>query len=147
MRLSVLLAALAFAAPAVAVAQGAPSPKAATPRAAVEEYIRAASDSNVHRMRELFGNAKGNALHTKLPAIDKKIVVMQAYLSGTKVATQAEFPGANTAERMVQAEVARGTCKASVGFKVVQSSRDGWLVNSFDMSAINDALAPCHRAS
>src|SRR5690242_16591987 len=63
-----------------------PGQGAATASAAVEEFMRAASDSNLTRMAELFGTERGSSARTKQPSdYARRMVVMQAALAGISV--------------------------------------------------------------
>ena len=63
----------------------------ASPSAAVEEFIRAASDSNLARMAQLFGTDKGSAARTGKPEdFARRMVVVQAALSGSVVRANGE---------------------------------------------------------
>jgi len=116
----------------------------ATASAAVEEFIRAAADSNLVRMSELFGTEKGSARRTGKPEdYEKRMVIMQAMMGRTEVRALTEVATAKRGEVVVTTEVAKGNCKVVVPVTTVQA-RDGWLVHSFDLPAIWDGInRPC----
>jgi hypothetical protein len=125
--------------PALAVAQGG---KAKSASAAVEEYIKAASDSNLKRMAELLGTDKGSAAKVGLPGgnVEKRMVFTQAWLAHTSVRALSEIGGGKPNERIVTTEIARGTCKVVVPVVAVNSAKEGWLVRNLDLDQVK---LPC----
>ncbi len=127
----------------MAPAAHAQSVKATTASQAVEEYIRAAADSNLTRMGELFGTDKGTMIRQKDASVDKRLVITQAYLSGVNVRALSEVDGAKSNERMVTTEIARGNCKVIVAVTAVLSEKDGWLVRNLNLDAVREVNTPC----
>jgi hypothetical protein len=117
---------------------------AATASAAVEEFMRAASDSNLTRMAELFGTDRGSAARTGHPDdYAKRMVVIQAALAGVTVRANAETASTERDHMVVTTEVVRGNCRVVVPVTAVRS-RDGWLVRRFDLPSIWDGInRPC----
>jgi hypothetical protein len=134
-----LLAAL-LAGPATLAAQAGP---AMTPAGAVEEFMRAASDSNVTRMAELFGTDKGSARSGAVKDYGKRMVIMQAMLAGVQTRATGEIASSRKDQRVVTAEVSRGACRVNVPFTTVYHKRDGWLVRSFDLEQVTQVNQPC----
>lgn len=116
----------------------------ATASAAVEEFIRAAADSNLVRMSELFGTDKGSARRTGKPEdYQKRMVIMQAMMGRTEVRALNEVNTAKRGEVVVTTEIAKGNCKVVVPVTAIRAN-DGWLVHSFDLPAIWDGInRPC----
>lgn len=121
------------------VAQG-----GATASAAVEEFMRAASDSNLTRMAQLFGTDKGSVARTRNPSdFARRMVVMQAMLGGITVRANAETATEDRDLRVVTTEVARGNCRITVPVRTVKA-REGWLVLGFEVQDIWDGVnRPC----
>ncbi len=121
--------------PGMVVAQGG---KAKTASAAVEEYIKAASDSNLKRMPELFGTDKGSAARVGLPggSVEKRMVFTQAWLSRASVRALSEISGEKKNERIVTTEIARNGCKVVVPVVAVNNDKDGWLVRNLDLDLV-----------
>lgn len=135
---------LALGLPAVGVAQSGP---AKSPAAAVEEFIRAASDSNLTRMAELWGTEKGSASATGRPdRYGEKIIIMQAFMQGVSVRALGEIPGEKGTRRQVTTEISRGPCRVMVPV-IVTKVRDGWIVNNFDLERVADVNKPCEGSS
>jgi hypothetical protein len=130
-----VVALVMLASPTLVLAQGA---KAKSASAAVEEYIRAASDSNLKRMPELFGTDKGSAARIGLPGgnIEKRMVFTQAWLAHAQVRALSEIGGSKSNERIVTTEIARNGCKVVVPVIAVNSSKDGWLVRNLDLDQV-----------
>jgi hypothetical protein len=136
----VLVAASIFVVPVAARAQATvPS----TPTAAVEEFMRAASDSNLARMSQLFGSDRGSAASTNQPKDHgQRMIIMQAYLGGVSVRALGEVVSSEKNRRLVTTEISRGPCRVVVPVTVVQV-RGGWLVNAFDLSEVAQVNKPC----
>ena len=132
---SMLAAVCLFGAAAPLVAQG---DTVASASGAVQEYIRAASDSNLTRMAQLFGTDKGNAIRLKVADLDKRMVVTSAYLAHTRVRTLGEVRGMHANERTVTTEIALGACKVIIPVLAVHSKDDGWLVRNLDLAHVGD---------
>lgn len=126
--------------PVGAAAQGA---KAKSASQAVEEYIRAASDSNLVRMAELIGTDKGTLTRRHVVGADKRMVITHAYLGGVKVRALSEVKGAKGNERIVSTEIARGPCKVVLPVTAVESLKDGWLVRNLNLDAAREVNQPC----
>lgn len=116
----------------------------ATASAAVEEFFRAAADSNLIRMSQLYGTQRGSAARTNVPDDHpRRMVVMQAALSGTSVRAAAETATREDNLMTVTTEVARGNCKVIVPVRTVRA-REGWLVLGFDLPSIWEGVnKPC----
>ncbi len=141
-RLSLGLALVALA--LIPTARGAAQVRAPTASAAVEQFIRAASDSNLTRMAQLFGTDKGSVQQTGKPEdYPKRMVVIQAMMGGTVVRALNEVVTARKNHVVVTTEVAKGNCKVVVSVTAVKSD-GGWLVREFDLPAIWDGInRPC----
>ena len=119
------------------------SQKAGTASQAVEEYIRAASDSNLVRMGQLFGTDKGSLIGRRVEGTDKRMMIIQAYLHGVKVRALSEVRGAKDNERVVTTEIARGSCKVVLPVTAVESGKEGWLVRNLDLDAASKVNQAC----
>ena len=142
LRTTISLALVAFAAaPATAqsTAQG-----GATASAGVEEFMRAAADSNLTRMAQLFGTQRGSAARTNQPDdYAKRMVVIQAQLSGVTVRALGETATSDANRRVVTTEFARGNCRVTVPVRAVRA-REGWLVLGFEVQDVWDGVnRPC----
>jgi len=141
-RLSLGLASLALA--LVPTARGTAQERAPTASAAVEQFIRAASDSNLTRMAQLFGTDKGSVQKTGKPEdYPKRMVIIQAAMSGTAVRALSEVATSQKNHMVVTTEVAKGNCKVIVAVTAVKAD-GGWLVREFDLAGVWDGInRPC----
>jgi hypothetical protein len=116
----------------------------ATASAAVEEFMRAASDSNLTRMAQLFGTDRGSAARTNQPSdFARRMVVMQAALGGITVRALGETATEDRDRKLVTTEFVRGNCRVTAPVRAVKA-REGWLVLGFDYSQVWDGVnKPC----
>lgn len=117
--------------------------KAPTASAAVEEYIRAAADSNLSRAAELIGTDKGRAAHINFPYLEQRMVITHAYLARARAKALSEVASGKADERIVSTEIARGACKVVIPVTAVKSKSDGWLVRDLDLDRVRSLLRPC----
>ncbi len=137
-----LTATLLAAAPPLLAQERAESAKSAS--VAVEEFMRAAADSNLTRMAQLFGTDKGSAARAgTVKDYAQRMVVAQGVLSGSVVKAIAETQMGKKDHTLVTTEIAKGGCKVTVPVTAVKS-KEGWLVREFDLSAVWDGInRPC----
>jgi len=135
----------------VLVACGARAPAPVEPvsssEAAVRAFMQAAADSNVTRMGNLWGTARGPG-RPSLSQADyaKLVVVMQAYLRGDSIRVLYDRPRAGTeSERDVAIQLFRGTCVKQIPVTTVRTAGGAWLVQSVDLSAAGNPARPCDR--
>ena len=90
---------LLLGAPVALAAQTSRAPT--TPCRAVQEFMRAVADSNLTRMAELWGTARGRSSKTHPKDYEKRIVIMQLLLHGVQARTLGDVPveQGGTAER------------------------------------------------
>jgi hypothetical protein len=116
----------------------------ATPAAAVEEFMRALADSNLTRMSELFGNAKGPVIKTKPKDYQKKVLIMQLFLRGIQVQTLGDVPGKD-GMRTVTTLLTNHGCRVTIPVDAVKAP-EGWLVNNFKLEDAAEVNKPCDRS-
>jgi len=123
----------------------APTGAAASAEATVQSFMQAVADSNLAKMADLWGSAKGSAAHTKEPAdYERRVVVMQVYLrdSPYRILSNSQ-DGSNTGRRVLQVEVERDKCTKLVPFTVVRASGNKWLISSIDLALLGSPGANC----
>jgi hypothetical protein len=134
----VAVVAVAFAGPLAAQKA---SPR--SPSAVVEEFMRATADSNLTRMADLWGSAKGSARQTDFPKdYQKRMVIMNAYLKGISVRALSEIDGNITTQRIVTTELSNGSCRVVLPVTTVKT-KEGWIVQSFDLNQAAKVNRPC----
>lgn len=119
---------------------------AAAAEATVQGFMQAVADSNLAKMAELWGSAKGPASKTREPKdYERRIVVMQAYLRESPhriVSNQQE--GSNASRRVVQVEMERDKCSKMVPFQLIKAGNGSWLINSIDLAILGSPGANCN---
>lgn len=136
-----VVAAVALVGP-LAAQQAAPR----SPSAVVEEFMRATADSNLTRMSELWGSARGPARQAGFPKdYQKRMVIMNAYLRGVSARALSEVDASNRNERIVTTELTNGLCRVTIPVTTIRT-KGGWIVKNFDLSQAAQANGPCEGA-
>ncbi|HLS47690.1 MAG TPA: hypothetical protein VK012_04180 [Gemmatimonadales bacterium] len=126
-------------------AQSATAEPAAAAEAVVQDFLGAVADSNLTRMAELWGTAKGPAARTREPAdYDRRVIIMQAYLRDTPFRIMSNTQdGTNVDRRVIQVEFRRRDCEKLVPFVLIRADRGAWLINSIDLARLGSPGATC----
>ena len=115
-----------------------------TASAAVENFMKAVSDSNLAAMAGLWGTAKGSAARTRQPSdYERRVVVMQSYLSHDDFRILGDAPEGSGGRHAVQVQIRRGACTWSIPFVVIQLADGSWIVNQMDLTAAGNPARPC----
>lgn len=125
---------------------GAPQPApVASAEGAVREFLAAASDSNIARMANVWGNANGPASVTgQPPHWEQRLKVMQIYLrGGTWTVVDNKPEQGSESRRDLNMQFTRSSCVKTVPFVAVKSSHGGWLVESVNIEAAGNPVQPC----
>lgn len=113
------------------------------PAAAFDQFMRAVADSNLNRMAELWGTAKGPASEThEPPEYQRRIAITWAYLrnANSKVVAEVE----RTSDRSVLAvDMSRSNCTRRVAVTMVRTGNGQWLVNAMDLTQMGAPGAAC----
>jgi len=117
----------------------------ATPSAAVVDFMRALGDSNLTRMAQLWGTAKGPVSRTKPKNYEKQIVIMQLFLHGATAQTLGEVPGEKSGKRTVTTMLSHSGCTVTIPFTVAKAS-EGWVVENFDLDRAGQVNHPCETS-
>jgi hypothetical protein len=117
--------------------------------AVVEQFMKAVADSNLAKMANYWGTAKGAAAKTGQPVdYERRVVVIQAYLRGAAFRiTGAEPIEPATEKRIVQVELKRENCTKVVPFTTVRTAEGGWIVNAIDLDAVGTPGKSCDDMS
>lgn len=114
----------------------------ATPSRAVEEFMRAVADSNLVRVAQLWGTAKGPASRTHMPkSYEKQIVIIQAMIRGVQVQTLGDVQGKD-GMHTVTTLLSNHGCRVTIPVNVVKA-REGWLVHDFKLDDAAEVNKPC----
>lgn len=112
---------------------------------AMREFIKAAADSNLARMGQLWGTSRGPAAQTGVPDnFEKRLVVFQLYLraDSAKIASDVAMSGKDD-EREVKVDIYRQGCKKQVPAVMIRLSNKGWIVNNIDLAPAGNPARPC----
>ena len=119
-----------------------------TASAAVENFMKAVSDSNLAVMAGLWGTSKGSAARTRQPPdYQRRIVVMQTYLSHDDFRILGDVPEGSEARHTVQVQIRRGACTWTIPFLVLQLADGSWIVNQMDLTAAGNPARPCESSA
>jgi hypothetical protein len=121
---------------------------AASAERSVQDFMQAVADSNLAKMAQLWGSAKGPAATTHEPVdYERRIMIIQAYLRGSqyRILSNDADPAA-AGQRLLQVEITRPTCQKIVPFSVLRAG-DAWLVNRIDLTAAGSPGRPCDPTS
>lgn len=124
---------------------GGPVEPAGSASQAMSTFMRAAADSNLARMAELWGSADGPAARTgQPPEWEKRVIIMQTYLRGdsSRVVTDVPVTGSDSQRRVIVA-LYRSGCVKQIPAIVTRAKSGGWLVENVDISAAGNPARPC----
>lgn len=126
----------------------APVHPANTASAAVQNFMRAVADSNLTAMAGLWGTARGPAGKTRQPSdYERRIVVMQTYLSHDDSRILSDTPDGSEARHAVQVQLRRQACTWTVPFTVIQLTDGSWIINQVDLTAAGNPSRPCEPSA
>ncbi len=118
-----------------------------TASAAVQNFMKAVSDSNLVAMATLWGTSKGPAARTRQPPdYERRVVVMQSYLAHDDFRILGDAPEGPEARHTVQVQIRRGACTWTIPFVVIQLADGGWIVNQMDLTAAGNPARPCESS-
>ena len=111
----------------------------------VGQFMQAVADSNLTRMGQLWGDAKGPAASTGAPARWREhVAVMQLYLRGGSSRVVSNVPGTGPGERrQLTLELERGGCVKQVPFTVLRLQDASWVVVNVDINQAGNPARPC----
>jgi hypothetical protein len=116
-----------------------------TASATVQNFMRAVADSNLTAMASLWGTTKGPAAKTKQPPdYERRIVVMQSYLTHDDTRILSDAPNGSEARHAVQVQLRRQACTWTVPFSVIQLADGTWIINEIDLTAAGNPARPCN---
>jgi hypothetical protein len=120
-----------------------------TPEAALNAFMKAVADSNLGRMTELWGTAKGSASKTKQPSdYQRRVYILYAYLRGASHRVTMVQPDTSEGKsRTMLVEFRRDDCEKSAQVRTVKSKSEGWLVNWIDIAAVGTPGRSCNEAA
>jgi hypothetical protein len=125
----------------------APTSPVASSGQAMREFMKAAADSNLTRMSQLWGSSRGPATETHSPPdFEKRLVVIQAYLraDSSKIVSDMPVTGDNARRHLVVA-VYRSGCMKQIP-AVLLKVKGAWIINNVDLASAGNPARPCEGA-
>ena len=116
-----------------------------SPDAVVTEFMQSVADSNLTRMGQLWGTARGSAAVTGEPVRwREQVIVMQLWLQGGTSRITGNVPAMGAADRRdITLELVRGGCVKQIPFTVLRLASGAWLVTNVDISQAGNPARPC----
>jgi hypothetical protein len=119
-----------------------------TAAAAVQNFMKAVSDSNLTIMANLWGTARGPAAKTRQPPdFERRITVMQSYLSHDDYRILSDAPDGSEARRAMQVQIRRQACTWDIPFTVIQLADGSWIINQVDLGAAGNPARACEPSA
>lgn len=111
---------------------------AATPSAAIDQFLAAARTKDLSAMSAVWGTAKGPASKSMDPKeLERREFIMLTCLAHEKATVRESSPGEGGRLRYV-VELALAARSASPAFTVVRGPRQRWFVENFDIEHLRD---------
>lgn len=148
MRNSVLVVAVILAACGGSKGSAPTSPVASSGQA-LREFMKAAADSNLTRMSQLWGSSRGPAAETLYPAnFERRLVVIQAYLhaDSSKVVSDVAVPGDDSHRKLIVAIYRAGGCMKQIPATLARI-KGAWIVTDIDLATAGNPARPCEGAN
>lgn len=145
MKKSVLAAGVILSACGGGTPGGAPVSPMASPSQTMTAFMRAAADSNLSRMAQLWGSSKGSAASTHTPSdYEKRMVLLQAYLraDSSNIVSNMPVTGDDNRRRLVVAIFRQG-CMKQVPATLLQVKKSNWIIVDIDVTSAGNPARPC----
>ena len=119
-----------------------------TASAAVQSFMHAVADSNLDAMAALWGTDRGSAARTRQPSdYERRIVIMQSYLSHDDSRILSDTPDGSDARHVVQVQLRRQACTWTVPFTAIRLTDGGWIINQLDLTAAGNPARGCQPSA
>jgi hypothetical protein len=122
----------------------APTTPVATSTQALREFMRAADDSNLTRMSQLWGGSSGPAAETREPPdYEKRLVVIQLFLraDSSKIVSDLPMTGDNN-RRKLFVQIFRQGCMKQIPATLLRV-KGAWIVNDVELASAGNPARPC----
>ena len=111
---------------------------AATPRAAVEQFLTAVKAQDIQAMSVLFGTTRGPARdNMDREELEKRLIILQCYFSHDKFRILRDSPG-DGGHRVLAVELTRGTNIRNPAFYTIQGPAGRYYVDNMEIAAVRD---------
>ena len=119
-------------------AAGGPITGAATPRLAVEQFLRGAKATDIQAMSAVFGTKAGPARETMdRTELEKRQVILACFFTHDSYRILSEAPGIG-GHRDVRVELKKGKVTRQPTFYTIQGPAQRWYVDNMDIAAVRD---------
>jgi hypothetical protein len=111
----------------------------------MREFMKAAADSNLTRMSQLWGSSRGPAAETLYPAnFEKRLIVVQAYLraDSSKVTSDVAVPGDDGHRKLIVALYRSGGCMKQFPATLARV-KGAWIITDIDIAPAGNPARPC----
>lgn len=119
-------------------ARGSNMTGAASPRAAVEQFLLAVKAQDIQAMSVIFGTNKGPSRdNMDRDELEKRLVILQCYFNHDKFRIVSENPG-ERGHRIVEAELQRDGVTRTPSFYAVPGPSNRWYIDNMEIAAVRD---------
>jgi hypothetical protein len=115
----------------------------------VRDFMKAAADSNMSRMAQLWGDARGPAGETRsIKEWERRLIVMQVYLRGDSAKVQSNDPDpGDQNRRRLGVVLFRMNCTTQIPMTAIRTRSGGWVVFNVELDKAGNPARPCHPDS
>jgi len=111
---------------------------AATPRLAVEQFLRGAKATDIQAMSAVFGTKAGPARETMdRTELEKRQVILACFFTHDSYRILGEAPGIG-GHRDIRVELKKGKVTRQPTFYVIQGPAQRWYVDNMEIAAVRD---------
>jgi hypothetical protein len=111
----------------------------------VRDFLKAAADSNMSRMADLWGDARGPAGQTRsIKEWQRRLIVMQVYLRGDSAKVQSNTPDPEDQNRRrLGILLFRMNCTTQIPITTIRTRSGGWVVYNVELTKAGNPARPC----
>ena len=111
---------------------------AATPRLAVEQFLKGAKETDIQAMSAVFGTKAGPARETMDRAeLEKRQVILACFFTHDTYRILGESAGVG-GHRELRVEIKKGNVTRQPTFYVIQGPGQRWYVDNMDIASVRD---------
>ena len=111
---------------------------AATPRLAVEQFLKGAKETDIQAMSSVFGTKAGPARETMdRTELEKRQVILACFFTHDSYRILSDDPGVG-GQRDIRVELKKGKVTRQPTFYVMQGPRQRWYVSNMEIAAVRD---------
>jgi len=111
---------------------------AATPRLAVEQFLKGAKETDIQAMSSVFGTKAGPARETMdRTELEKRQVILACFFTHDTYRILGESDGID-GHRDIRVEIKKGNVTRQPTFYVIQGPGQRWYVDNMDIASVRD---------